>query len=1137
MKKNLNTNFIQTVLRASVCLFVLSGSNTLVAQEEAQTDSTTNTVIRPAKKAPQYKMKEITGKIYDAATRTPMGGVRIQALNNNLYSSLTEEDGSYKINVPVFVHALYVYAPDYTPLQVAIKGSSEQNAFLHTGNFKTFYKDGTEITAKTEAIIENSSSLSIEGDIQNQLAGEVYSINRTGTPAQGAYMLIRGIHSLNANTQPLIIIDGVMMDMQENRTSLHEGFFNNILAGFDPEEIESVEVCKNATALYGAKGANGVLLIKTKRGKSMATKINVRIFGGFELAPKYMDMMSGSQFKNYMSDMIGTTAFIENRPIGGSSLITTALPFLNEDKDYYWYPMYHNNTDWSKDLYQTAFAQNYKVSVEGGDEVAMYNLSLGYTSSESTAKGTDFSRLNLRFNADIKITDNLHTAMDIAYNRMTYNILDNGWSESYEIQNIASPNVLGLAQTPFLSKYSYYTGPDGKLHQSTVYAGKYAADVSLYDYPNLKNPFNYATPLSDDNTVMSNPYWIIANGEGVNKNYSELTQFNINVMPKWQITKQLYVSNRLNYALNRNSEKYYMPKNGTSKYELEGLGFVTSVLKSQFSKETTLNNDFRIDWKNNYGAHDIHAFGGWRYNNYSYSYTYLRGYNNDNDKMPNMSYSRQYKHYTGTNDNWIDMAYYANADYSFRNKYFAQATVSMQASSRFGKETESGFQMGGVSWGVFPSLQLGWLISSESWFKGAKGVDYLKMTAGIDQSGNDNIDYYASRTYWESSRYLDNAIGLVLANIENPKIQWETTTTYNLGLEGSFINNRLTAGINVYWSKTDDLLVRKDVSFLTGLDKYWTNDGSMENRGFEFNTNAILINKRNWKWQMGASIGHYNNEITKLPSSDVIRLVDANGKLRQTINGYTSSIYGKDNILTAVGHSAGVFYGYKTQGVFATDADARCNNGDYLKYPTGNVNDPYKNFKAGDIHFTDINGDGVISDADKTVIGNPNPDIYGNIFTSLSYKRLRLDMTFKYSLGNDVYNYQRSQLESASNFYNQTTAIVNRWSYEGHVTDIPRLCATDSKYWVNNERFSERWIEDGSYLKLKNIRLTYVVPVSTSWLQGIKVWGEANDVFTLTKYLGIDPETSSRNNVLYQGIDTGLLSLGRSFNIGVTINL
>lgn len=1126
---------MQSVLKAGVCLFALSGAQGAMAQDVmAISNSAADSVATPKKKAPQYKMKEVTGKIVDGATGKPMSGVMIQALNNPSYSALTEEDGSYKVQVPVFVHAMYVSAPDFNPIQVPVKKDGVANGALHSSKFKGFYQDGTVITAQSTVNVSGSSALTVESEIQNQMAGDVLSINRNGTPAQGAYMMVRGIHSLNANNQPLIILDGNMIDMQNDRTSLHVGYVNNVLSGLDPEDVESIQVLKNGTALYGAKGANGVILINTKRGKSMATKINVNIYGGVVLKPETIDMMKAEDFRSYLGDMLG------DRIKGTTSLLQ--IPFLNQDPNYFWYPLYHNETDWDKEMYRTTMTQNYKVSVEGGDDIAMYNLSLGYSQANSAMKNNDFNRLNLRFNTDIKIAKNFNTIMDIAYSRMAYNVLDNGWAENYDDQNIAATNVLGLVQTPFLSKYGYYLdATDNKLKQNLIYAGKYASESNYI----LDNPFLYASAYGS-NAVLNNPYWILKNGRGEEKNYAELTQFNLNVRPKWQITKQFSISDRFNYALSRNNEKYYLPLNGTSPYELENLGSVRSVLKSQFTKQQTINNDLRLDWGNTYGAHDIRVFGGWRYNKYTYSYSYLKGYDNSNDKMPILNYGRKYIQYSGTNDNWSDMSYYLNADYNFMNRYFIQASAAAQASSRFGSDTKQGFQVGGVSWGIFPSVQLGWLISSEKWFPSTKGVNYLKLTAGFDQSGNDDINYYAASTFWTSEKYLKESIGLVMKNIDNPKIQWETNTQYNVGLEGSFINNRLQAGLNLYWSKVDNLLVKEKVSYMTGLDEYWTNNGQMKTSGVEFNANAILINKKNWKWQVSASLGHYNNEITKLPSSDVIEIKDyKNENVEKTIHGYTSSIYGDKNVLTAVGHAAGVFYGYKTNGVFASDADAKCHRNpvtgemEYLKYPTGltDANLASKDFRAGDVHFVDQNGDGWITEADKVVIGNPNPDIYGNISTMLSFKRLTLNVNLKYSLGNDVYNYQRSQIEGGNSFYNQTTAMKNRWTYEGQQTDMPRVCYTGSENWRNNERFSDRWIEDGSYLKIKNIRLTYDIPVSTSWLQGIKVWGEANDVFTVTKYLGTDPEISASNNILYQGVDNGMMPLTRSFNIGVSINL
>lgn len=1133
MKKNYKQVLQRCLINKGVCLLALATLG--VANASAQTQEEKDAVAvfnkrkaESEKAKKQETLKTVTGKIVDNATGEALGGVRVQAYGHDQYSTLTEEDGTYTLEVPTYVNSLFINAPGYNSVQNAISKAGTSDASLISGTFKGAYDKETEIKSRAKAVLSETSNMTLEENIENELNGAVHTTLRNGLPGQGAYMTIRGVNSLNATGQPLIVIDGNIYDPQFERTSLHEGYFNNLLAGLDPDNIESIEVLKNATALYGAKGGNGVIVIKTKRGQSMATKINVRIYGGSEFTPKKLDVMNGKQYRSYLGDLVST---IPDFTVTN----TSQIPYLSDNPSNFYYPVYHNNTDWQKDMYQNTFVQNYKISVNGGDDTGMYNLALGYAKADGTITGTDMSRLNIRFNTDIKIASRLSTELDVAYNQTAYNIMDNGWSENYDMQNIGSTNVLGLIQSPMISPYSYYLDEaTNRLLVSKDYAGKYASNSST-NY--IQNPFKFPKELGI-NEALRNPYWVIQNGGGKNKNYAEMTQININVKPKYQITKQFSISDRFNYQMNRNNEKYFLPIAGTTQYQLTDLGNITSVLKSQFTKEETINNDLRLEWKNVYGAHSIDVFGGWRYNNYSYSYSYMRGYNNENDKLPNLSKNMQYINYGGTKDNWIDMTYYLNAAYNYANRYFAEFTLSSQASSKFGDNTKDGFQACGVSWGLFPSLQLGWVLTNEKWFQ-PKGVDHLRLTFGVDQSGNDDLDYYAARTYWESQQVYENVIGLYLKNIENSTIQWETTTKYNVALQGSFLKNRLQAGLDLFWHKTDNLLTLKDLNYISGMtSKYWTNEGSLTNKGFEFNANAVLVNRKNWKWELGASIGHYNNKITSLPSTNKITLTNANGKVTQVLNGYTSSIYGQDNVLTAVGYAAGSFYGWQTKGILTDDKMAsEAGNGDYLKYPTGLVETPYRNFQAGDVHFVDQNGDGVIDDADKVVIGNPNPDIFGNIYTNLTYKNLRLDVNFKYSLGNDIYNYQRSVLEGLNTTYNQTTAAVNRWTHEGQNTNMPKACYKESADWRNNERMSDRWIEDGSYLKLKNVRLTYTIPYTSSWLQGLKVWAEGNDLFTLTKYLGTDPEMSCNNSTLYQGIDNGMVPNGRSFNIGLSINL
>lgn len=541
-------------------------------------------------------------------------------------------------------------------------------------------------------------------------------------------------------------------------------------------------------------------------------------------------------------------------------------------------------------------------------------------------------------------------------------------------------------------------------------------------------------------------------------------------------------------------------------------------------------SDTKLDFKKQFGKHFLNAFGGFRYVTYSFDNSQIKGQYQSagNDKTPNPSNDMDYKQPYGNDDQWRNMTWYGNADYNYMNKYFIQATLAAESSSRFGSECD-GIKLAGVRWGIFPSLQAGWVMTNEKWFPKNIGINYLRVNAGYDISGNDDISNYAARTSFSAVTYLFKNTGIELNNIGNENIQWEQTNKLNFGVQSYLLNNRVGINLDVFFNRTNNLLTLKSFdSPVSGINNYWSNGGSLRNRGFEATVTAKPINSKDLKMEVGASVGHYNNEIKSLPNNNTLYV---NGE--KTAQGYTSSIYGTDNIATIVGQSVGVFYGYKTLGVFSTDAQAKAAGDKGYLYMLSSTGEK-QYYKAGDVHFVDIDGNGVINEADKTIIGNPNPDIYGNIFAVLNYKNFTLNLGFNYSLGNDVYNYQRSVLESESNFFNQTTAVTNRWRYEGQITDVPRLSYKDV---LGNSRFSDRWIEDGSYLRLKTVKLTYNVPVNLSWLQGLSIWAEANNLFTITHYLGGDPEFSISNGSLYQGIDAGNMALSRSFTLGLKINL
>ena len=1036
------------------------------------------------------------GVVVDQVSKKPLAGIQLKVLGYDRYSAMTGADGKFTIKVPEFATTLFVHSPSFMSQQVAINAKDSEKdiqVFMMQEKFRPMYTEGTTYTAQAGFDAE-AKDVTIESDIENILGADVRTVTRSAAPGIGATMFVRGLSSINANAQPLIVVDGVEQDMQQNRLSLHSGQINNILANIAPEDIASVKVLKNATALYGARGGNGVILITTKRGKSMATRIDANISAGVSLVPQLPTMMNASQYRNYATEILGTVPENINRdtPI--------SFRFLNDDPNNYYYHTYHNDTDWTDYVYDTAMTQNYNINVQGGDDIGMYNLSVGYVKAESTAKNNDFDRMNVRFNTDINILYNLNTKFDISISRTNSKVFDDGAMEDLSAGAITSPTFLSLIKSPIVSPYQY-----------NAIVGGFTSLLCDYDdiYSQLGSGYGLANPVA-----------ILNNANGDNKNKAENTYFNVRVEPTWTINNSLSLTSMFSYTLDRNSQRYHRPFVGVPSFEISNLGTVTSMAASLFSKEINVVSDTHIDWKHQYGKHNLAAFGGFKYTYFSFDDNNLKTeYNSTtNDKNPALSASSGYQHIKGNNDVWKNLQWYGNVDYNYMNRYFATVSLSAEANSRFGAKSGD-LDLCGVAWALFPSVQLGWVMTNESWFPRNLGVNYLRVNAGYDMSGNDDISNYAARTSLSAVRFNYNAIGLQLTNIGNDEIKWETNHKFNVGLQAYLLNNRLGVDFNYYVNKTKDLLTLQTFKNpIGGINNYWTNGGEIKNEGFELSVTAKPVVTRNWNVEVGASVGHYANKVTKLPDGD-----------------YTSSVYGDNNILTSVGNPVGLFYGYKTAGVFATDADAKAAGKDgylYMEDNAGIRND----FKAGDVHFIDQNNDGKISELDKVVIGDPNPDIYGNIFATINYKNLTLTMGWNYSLGNDVYNYQRSILNSGSTFYNQQVAEVAHWRYEGQQTDYPRLAYGDP---MGNNRFSDRWIEDGSYLRLKTLNLSYKVPVpgSWTWLQGLTIWAQANNLLTFTKYLGSDPEFSIGNGVLYQGIDCGNIAQGRSFQCGVKINL
>ncbi len=1032
------------------------------AQNTEQKDS-----VQAKENGERLARYHVRGQVVNASTGSGFAGAQLSSPNLKV-SAMTDEQGYFEIGLPDLNVNLYVDAPGFARQIVPVKGRDVVNISLQEKNGKNYYDESVLASAGEYTISGFTSGRSdIVDDLASGLNGQVRAIQRSGEPGGSASFFLRGYNSLTASSQPLFVVDGVIWQMQETSACAVDNYYNNPLTLLSPNDIEKVTVLKNGSAIWGSKGANGVILIETKRGREMATKIEADISVGFQTPFKTLPMMDAESYRLYATDVMK----------GMDPTEVSKLHFISDDPTKSYYAETHNRTNWLDEINHTSFIQNYGVSVSGGDDKALYRFSLGYAQNNGNIDGTDFDRLNMRFNSDIKLTKKFNILADISYSQTGHHVIFDGMDE------MRSPYYIAMIKSPLYSPYQF----NGN--------GSLSNRLSDTDELNTGNPLALTNGLPD----------------------LEKYRFNLNFRPHYQINERLELQALVGLSWDKSNENVFVPDNGVADvplYNDQGEVYATGLneVRNLMARQTTLSVDANIGWQilKDY-QHDLNmVFGGRFYNDY-YRYTAGQGYNTGSDFMKGLSNTNSnLRTLTGLEWKNRDAAWYLNADYNYRQRYILNAGVSLATSSRFGAEAD-GLRFCGVPWGVFPSVSGAWIVSSEPFMRNVDFINNLKLRVAWTMLGNDGLPEFANRTYFTSSAFALDAVGPVLANIGNKGLKWETTSRTNVGVDFSLFNNRWNLNADVYFSRTKDLLVRKTMDELAGLDYYWDNDGEMKNRGFELSTNVRALDLHDYKLNLGITVGRYRNEITALSEGS-----------------FTTDVCG-GQILSAVNQPAGVFYGYKTQGVFSTVEEAS-NAGLYIVTESGQK----QYFGAGDMHFVDKDNNHVIDDNDRYVIGDPNPDFYGNFNLSFRYRNLEASALFTFSYGNDAYNAFRASLESGSTITNQTTALQNRWMADGQVTDVPKATYGDP---MGNSRFSDRWIEDASYLKFKRLMITYHIPFKLSFLQELSVWAAVDNLCTFSKYLGPDPDFSYGTSVLEQGVDAGLTPASRAFRLGVKISL
>lgn len=1046
--------------------FLLLASATM-GTLSAQTDSVAG------RQQQQQVQVTVSGKIIDSRSGQPVTGARITF--GKTIAEITDSKGMFKINLPYADAVVEVSMDGYTTKQVPVTTDRAMEVVIYPASYKSLYKTTNTVfgpngvlntTGAIEKIDLNAweqNSETLDSYLQGRIAGLAVT-RKSGTAGIGANVQVRNFNSLYTHNQPLYIVDGVVYNAEFISPSITAGHENNPLQHIDVRDIQDVTVLKDAvyTSIYGARAANGVVVIHTNHAKELATKIDFQATTGLNLVPKDIPVMKAYAYRSYLNDVLASSTYTGEQ-IGN-------MPFNNDNTSFSEYAKYHNETDWQKEVFKQSQDQNYYLKVTGGDNIAKYALSVGYNNEQGIIDNTKSERYTARFNGDMQIGTKLSAQTNISLGYGQQSLKDQGLSPK------TNPLFLALTKAPFL--HPNEVGPDGGI--SPIYA-----EADYFDY--------------------SNPLQLIHNGINNKKAY----RFLGSVIFDYKFNDRFNVTNLTAVTYDKAQEDFFVPRKGVAKDTVNNME-VYSRLGAQVARYFSISNDLRINYNQQFGeGSQIQAIAGFRYHTHDGEQDYVLGFNSATDQLVSIgnstAASRMYGGQIGT---WRNVTTYALSNLTLKNKYLLSASLGIDGSSRFGDKAESSIKFGGKAFGVFPAVGGAWVVSNEDFLKENKVVNLFKLRLNYGLVGNDDIGNYSARQNYVSQNFL-GVQGLVREGLANPYLKWETVEKINAGFDLSLFHERLNFTVDLYQHTTRDMLVYNRGNALAGVDYYLYNNGSMRNTGVDVSINGRLVDSR-VKWDAGLNIGMYKNKMRSIPET--------------TITEYAGAAY-----ITQVGSPANAFYGYQFAGVYSTQAEADAAGLGILDIAGNKIP-----FNAGDAKFVDRNGDKVIDESDRFVLGSPLPDFFGGFSNTVSYKNWKFSALFTFSLGNDVYNYTRAQLESGSTFYNQTEAMQNRWRAEGQLTDVPKASYGDP---MGNARFSDRWIEDGSYLRLRQLAVDYNFPVNKQIIKYVRIYATANNLFTWSKYLGYDPEFATSTDVFHQGVDVTLEPQYRSVQLGVRLGL
>jgi TonB-linked SusC/RagA family outer membrane protein len=1019
----------------------------------------------------------VSGTVSDA--NGPIPGVNIVVKGSNI-NTVSNFDGAYTIKTLQPNSVLVFSFIGYKSKEVAVNNQTKINIVLEEdlndlkevvvvgyGTMKRSDLTGA-VSSVNAAAISQSVATTIDQVLQGRAAGVQIQSN-SGAPGSSSSVRIRGISSLNGSNEPIYVIDGVIIDGATSSVT------TNPLSMINPADVVSVDVLKDAsaTAIYGSRAANGVIIITTKRGKKGDLALNFDTYVGWQEIPKHLDLLNLKEYgilKNTRADL---------------GIVQRDNTFIRPD-------LLGEGTDWQKELFTTALMQSYNLSASGGSDTTTYALGVGYLDQEGIAIGSGFDRFNLRGVIDSQVKSFLKLGVNFAL------------SKTNQTTTVTDESLIltALKQTPNVA----VRNADG-----------------TFDGPDTTE------------FVQNNPIGLASIKDNHNINYG----MRANTYAEIGFSKDLKFKTQ--YSLD-----YGFANNYTFSPSYAFGALVNDVREGTRTKS---NSDY-WNWNNlltynkTFGLHTINAMLGqeMQESHWENLYGYRSGYLTNGATDLNAGDATTAKNSNGSSTSSIS-SYFGRVFYSFDDKYLLTATLRRDGSSKFYKDNQ---------WGWFPSAALAWKISNEEFLKDSKVINNMKLRLGWGAVGNQNVPNFAYTSTYNASA-TNWGTGLLAANTANKDLKWETTYSSNIGLDLGFLKNRIELVADVYYKKTENLLLALPLPAYVGTTGQgstsapWVNVGSLENKGIEFTLNTVNMERKDFLWR--------TNVTFSMNRSNVLALNTETGILNKNIQ------QGSDITTitrTAVGQPIGQFYGYKVIGRFENATDF------YYKDKAGAVKPTAlpegmqigeNGVWIGDYIFKDVNNDGVINEKDRDYIGNPNPDFTFGINNSFSFQGFDINILLTGSYGNDVVNYQRRWLENPRENTNLLSSALGYAQLElidptgpndyrnvqvvGGDPYMPRIGASSASS-SSNYRFSNRFVEDGSYVRVKNISIGYNLPqklYAKYGISNIKIYSNAQNILTFTKYKGYDPEVGSLNqDALLTGIDNGRYPSPIITTLGLNVN-